>query len=80
MNPNQQKTIKRIVDNRGFWMVVSLIVAVILWLYVNSTEGVEVEKVLSGVKIEFVGADALRESSGLIVTEKDRDISFTETL
>ena len=73
MNPNQQKTIKRIVDNRGFWMVVSLIVAVILWLYVNSTEGVEVEKVLSGVKIEFVGADALRESSGLIVTEKDRD-------
>jgi len=72
MNPNQLKKIKRIVDRRSFWMVVSLLVAVILWLYVNSTEGVEGDKVLSGVKIEFLGADTLRESSGLVITEQDR--------
>ena len=53
-------------------MAVSLLAAVILWLYVTTTEGVEREMMLSGVKIEFTGAESLRESSGLIVTEQDR--------
>ncbi len=69
----KNKTLQRLKDSRTFWMVISLLAAVFLWLFVNSTEGVEGDKVLSGVKIEFLGADALRESSGLIVTEKDRD-------
>ena len=53
-------------------MVISVVVALILWAYVNATEGVVGDKTLSGVNIEFLGADALRESTGLIVTEKDR--------
>ena len=73
MNTEQKKTLKRIVDSRGFLMIASLLAAVVLWLYVNSTEGVDADKVLSGVKIEFLGADTLRESSGLIITEQDRD-------
>ncbi len=71
MNQNEANTIKRITDSKGFWMVVSLLVAILLWLYVTTTEGVEGEKTLSGVRIDYVGADALRESSGLIVTEQD---------
>lgn len=63
---------KRITDSRGFWMVVSLAAALLLWMYVNATEGVDGEKTLSGVNIEFRGADTLRESGGLIVTEQDR--------
>ena len=73
MNTDQKKTIKSLKDNRGFLMIVSLMAAVVLWLYVNTTEGVDADKVLSGVKIEFLGADSLRESSGLIITEQDRD-------
>lgn len=72
MNLKQERKNNRIYDSRGFWIVVSLIVAFILWLHVNTTESVEGEKTLSGVKIEFLGADTLRESSGLIVTEQDR--------
>lgn len=73
MNNNETvKKNKRITDSRGFWMVVSLAAALLLWMYVNATEGVEGEKTLSGVAIEFRGADTLRESGGLIVTEKDR--------
>ena len=53
-------------------MILSLLAASLLWMYVTTTEGVEVEKTLTGVKIEFLGADAMRASSDLIVTEQDR--------
>ena len=72
MNLEQGKKTRKITQSRSFWLVISFLVAVNLWLYVNTTEGVEGEKTLSGVKIEFLGADTLRESSGLIVTEQDR--------
>ena len=72
MNKDTGKKSSTILDRRGFWMAVSLLAAVILWLYVTTTEGVEREMMLSGVKIEFTGAESLRESSGRIVTEQDR--------
>ena len=72
MNRDKREKNRKITESRGFWLVVSFIVAVNLWVYVSTTEGVEGEKTLSGVKVEFLGADALRESSGLIVTEQDR--------
>ena len=71
MNTQKKKSNLRIIDSRGFWMVLSLLAAILLWMYVTSTEGVEVETTISGVKIEFTGAEALRESTGLIVTEQD---------
>lgn len=73
-NTNERKKpdFKRITDSRIFWMILSLVAASLLWLYVTTTEGVEIEKTLTGVKIEFLGADAMRTSSDLIVTEQDR--------
>ena len=71
---NERKTLnlKRFTDSRIFWMILSLFAASLLWMYVTTTEGVEVQKTLTGVKIEFLGADAMRASSDLIVTEQDR--------
>ena len=73
MNKQEQKTtgLRRITDSRIFWMVVSLLVAAMLWFYVTSTEGVVTTKDLSNIRIEFLGADALREANDLIVTEQD---------
>lgn len=70
----ERKTLnlKRLTDSRVFWMILSLFAASLLWMYVTTTEGVEVQKTLTGVKIEFLGADAMRTSSDLIVTEQDR--------
>ena len=62
MKKEQAKNTNRILDSKGFWMVFSLLAAILLWTYVTSTEGVEVEKVFSNVKIVFSGAEALRES------------------
>lgn len=72
MNNEQKKTKRRFTDSRGFWIIVSLLMATLLWLYVTTTEGVEVETDITGVPIEFVGTDALRESSGLVITEQDQ--------
>ena len=70
----ERKTLnlKRLTDSRVFWMILSLFAASLLWMYVTTTEGVEVQKTLTGVKIEFLGADAMRASIDLIVTEQDR--------
>ena len=70
----ERKTLnlKRLTDSRVFWMILSLFAASLLLMYVTTTEGVEVQKTLTGVKIEFLGADAMRASSDLIVTEQDR--------
>ena len=55
-NERKKLDLKRITDSRVFWMILSLLTASLLWLYVTTTEGVEVEKTLTGVKIEFLGA------------------------
>ena len=68
---NMKKTGNAILNSKIFWIVVSVLIAFFLWLYVTSTDGVETEKTFNGVKVEFIGADTLRESSGLIVTEQD---------
>lgn len=67
----RREGLARILDSKVFWAVVSLLAAALLWLYVTSTEGVVATKNLSNIRIEFLGADALRESSDLIVTEQD---------
>ena len=64
--------IKHITQSDWFWAAISLLIAIFLWTYVTTTEGVEVTETFSNIPIEFVGADSLRESSGLIVTESDR--------
>ena len=73
---NEQKELraqlKKVTDSRLFWMIVSLFAAILLWVYVTTTEGVTAEKTITNVPVEFVGADSLRESGGLVVTEQDR--------
>lgn len=73
MKNNEGKfVLRKITQSRAFWMIVSLFAATLLWIYVTTTEGVEAQKTLTNVPVEFIGADSLRESSGLVVTEQDR--------
>lgn len=63
--------IRRITERKSFWIIVSILLSFVLWMYVTSTEGVESEKTIRGVKVVFDGADTLREASGLVITEQD---------
>mgnify|MGYP006988893145 CR=1 FL=1 len=71
-NSDNRSFLRMLSQNNLFWAVVSVLLAILLWMYVTTTEGVEVSETFFNVPIEFLGADALRESSGLVVTEQDQ--------
>ncbi|MCL1829620.1 MAG: CdaR family protein, partial [Oscillospiraceae bacterium] len=60
--------INKILNGKLFWIIVSVIISVLLWMFVTTTEGSEISAGFSGIKVEFIGETALRESRGLIVT------------
>lgn len=67
-----EKEKKKITDSNVLWMLVSILAAVIFWMYVSSTEGVEVTRSITNVPVIFRGEDSLRVSRDLIVTEQDQ--------
>ena len=70
--------IDKILNSKAFWVVVSLLAAVVLWVYVTTTEGTEKTVTFSGIKVEFIGEEALRESRGLIITNvENNSVSVT---
>ena len=68
MTENKSKSIW---DNQYVLIVVSILGALLLWLYVTGTDGVETTREFRNVKVIFEGAEELQESSGLIVTGQD---------
>lgn len=59
---------KKIFNSNIFWMIVSLIAAVVLWVYVSSIESDQYTRTLRGVPVEFVGESILRDK-GLVITD-----------
>ncbi len=62
---------KKIPRNKVFLVIISLIFSLLLWVYVTSTVGDEHTEVYNGVKLVYVGEDALRASKGLVITSRD---------
>lgn len=60
-------------DNKVLWAVVSLLLSFLIWAYIASTEDANIERIFSGVPITFQGADELRISRGLIITDASTD-------
>ena len=75
-----EKKFKSILESKSVSLLLSLLIAVLLWLYVTGTEGVTTEKDFRGVKVIYKGTEELSESSGLMVTGADVstvDLTFT---
>ena len=62
---------KSILESRTVSIILSFMIALLLWLYVTGTEGVTIEKDFTGVKVIFKGTEELSEASGLLVTGTD---------
>lgn len=58
-------------DSKLFWIMISLVMSLIIWIYVVSTENSVVTQVFRGVKIEITGEETLRNSKNLIITDLD---------
>lgn len=59
----------KLFENKIFLLVFSLLLSFILWLYVVSTVSDEVTRTFTGVRVELVGENVLKDSKGLVVTD-----------
>ncbi len=65
--------VRRLFDNRIFWVVISLLASLSIWFYVTSADASDFRQTFRNVRVELVGEDTLRSTRNLVVT--DRDVS-----
>ena len=65
------KRIKKLLDNKLFWMIVSFLVSLSVWVYVTSVETVESTKTFRNIQVELVGEDTLLTMRELVITDLD---------
>ena len=63
MEQKKQKT--AIFDSKIFWIVISLLSSLAIWIYVVSTENSVVTQIFRGVQVEIVGEE---KSVSLVIT------------
>lgn len=63
--------LKKLYDSKPFWMIVSLITSLVIWVYVSTVETEEFKQTFRGVRVELAGETLLRESKNLVVTDMD---------
>ena len=63
------KTVRAIRNSRIFWLVISLVASLSIWIYVTSEETDNFKTTFRNVRIEVVGEEALRSSRNLIITD-----------
>ena len=56
-------------NNKIFWMVISLLASLAIWVYITSVDSDEYKQSFRGVRVELVGEDVLRQSKGLVITD-----------
>lgn len=61
----------KLYDSKIFWAVISLVLSLAIWIYVTSLETEEFKQTFRGVRVELVGEDNLRNSSGMVITDLD---------
>lgn len=71
---------KKIYNSKVFWMIVSLLASLAIWVYVTSVETDESKTTFRGVKVELVGEDILRDSKNLVVTDMDTSTVTVEVV
>lgn len=66
-------SMRKILDSKVFWLIVSLLLSLTIWIYVKSGQEDTITLTFRGVPVTIVGEDVLRESRNLVIT--DRDVS-----
>ncbi|PWL74005.1 MAG: hypothetical protein DBY22_09565 [Clostridiales bacterium] len=80
MPMSTRSRMKKIYNSKAFWMIVSLLASLAIWVYVTSVETDESKTTFRGVKVELVGEDILRDSKNLVVTDMDTSTVTVEVV
>ena len=62
---------RKIYDSKPFWVIISLLASLVIWVYVTSIETEEFKQTFRGVPVELVGESILRDSKDLVITDMD---------
>ena len=71
MQNKMETGVKRIINSRVFWAVLSLCAALLIWTYYTSNYGEAQTTTFYGVEVSYMGQDAMRDSLNLIVSNRD---------
>ena len=63
--------LKKLYSNNYFWMVLSLILSITLWVYISSVEETIQQNTYSGIPVVFTGEETIRDKRGLIISDVD---------
>lgn len=72
------KQINKIYDRKLFWVVVSLLASIILWIFITGEEMEEYKRTFYGVNVELVGENTLRDTRNLVITDMDTNTVTVE--
>lgn len=67
---NDKFSAKKPVGSRVLRALLSFLCAMLLWVYVTSTEATDYAQTFSGIQVVFDGESTMRESRGLVITDK----------
>lgn len=67
---------KRILNHFG-WKILSLIIAILIWIVVANVDDYKTVKQISGVKIEFINGEAIIEKNKVYEIPVDKTITIT---
>ena len=62
---------RKLYDSKIFWLIISLIASLAIWVYVTSVDADEFRQTFRNVRVEVVGEEALLSSRNLVITDLD---------
>lgn len=69
----QKKRTNKIYDSKIFWMVVSLLFSLLMWVYVTSQDTTDRDLTFTGIPVEFEGQEELLSERNLSITDVSAD-------
>ena len=68
--------INRLKDSKVLYIVLSIVIAVVLWMYVMDVESPDMQFTISDIPVTFVGENVLAEENLMVISGKDATISL----
>ena len=72
--------LNKLYNSKAFWVIVSLILSIIIWVFVASQESEEFKQTFRGVRVQLVGETLLRDSKNLVITDMDTSTVTVEVV
>ena len=72
------ETIDRIIKSKTFYIVISILASILLWMYVVSYENTTQTVTLTGLEVTYVGGEDILQDRNLLVTDRDiQDVTLS---